>query len=59
VALFEREAGVRLDIRWGERPYRQREVMVPWQGPTLPGWRPRIDLSTGIRRVLEAVGVRD
>ena len=57
VALFERAAGVRLDIRWGERPYRTREVMVPWQSPVLPGWRPRIDLATGIRRVLEAADV--
>ena len=57
VALFEREAGVRLDIRWGERPYRTREVMVPWQGPALPGWRPKIDLPAGIRRVLEAADV--
>ena len=59
VALFEREAGRKLDIGWGERPYRQREVMMPWHGPALPGWQPRIDLPTGIRRVLEAAGVRD
>jgi nucleoside-diphosphate-sugar epimerase len=59
VALFEREAGVKLDIRWGERPYRTREVMIPWQGPALPGWQPKIDLSTGIKRVLEAADVRD
>ena len=59
VALFERQAGVSLDIRWGERPYRAREMMQPWQGPALPGWRPKIDLATGIRRVLEAAGVRN
>lgn len=59
VALVERAAGVKLDIRWGERPYRQREVMVPWRGPALPGWWPKIDLSTGLKRVLEAVDVRD
>lgn len=58
VALFEREAGVALDIGWGERPYREREVMLPWQGPALPGWRPKIDLSTGIRLVLEGTHVR-
>jgi nucleoside-diphosphate-sugar epimerase len=58
VALVEREAGVTLDIRWGERPYRQREVMAPWQGPALPGWRPKIDLSAGIRRVLRDSDVR-
>ncbi len=52
VALVEREAGVKLDISWGERPYRQREVMAPWQGPALPGWQPKIDLSAGIKRIL-------
>jgi nucleoside-diphosphate-sugar epimerase len=52
VALLEREARAKLDVRWGERPYRTREVMVPWQGPALPGWRPRIDLASGIRQLL-------
>jgi nucleoside-diphosphate-sugar epimerase len=57
VSLVERAAGVALPIRWGERPYRQREMMVPWRGPALPGWRPRVDLATGIRRVLDAADV--
>lgn len=59
VALIERTAGVTLDIGWGELPYRRREVMVPWQGAALPGWRPEIDLATGIALVLEAAGVHD
>ena len=59
VALVERLAGATLDIGWGELPYRRREVMVPWQGPVLPGWRPEIDLATGIARVLEAADVPD
>jgi nucleoside-diphosphate-sugar epimerase len=58
VALVEREAGVTLDVRWGERPYRQREVMAPWRGPALPGWRPKIGLSAGIKLVLKDSDVR-
>lgn len=58
VALIEREAGVTLDIGWGERPYREREVMRPWRGPALPGWQPKIDLRAGIRLLLEAADVR-
>lgn len=30
VADFEREHGVRLDVEWGGRPYREREVMTLW-----------------------------
>jgi nucleoside-diphosphate-sugar epimerase len=41
-----------LHIDWGGRPYRYREVMVPWNnGKILPGWHPKIDLEEGIRRL--------
>jgi nucleoside-diphosphate-sugar epimerase len=35
-----------LKIKWGGRPYRPREVMIPWQsGKVLPGWiRQRTEL---------------
>lgn len=59
VALFEAVAGQRLDIGWGERPYREREMMQPWLGAPLPGWAPKVDLRTGIRRMLDAADVRD
>lgn len=58
VALVEREAGRKLEIEWGGRPYRRREVMAPPRGLRLPGWAPAVDLQTGIRLVLEAAGVR-
>ena len=58
VALFEAVAGARLDIGWGERPYREREVMEPWRGTPLPGWEAKIDLRAGISRLLEAADVR-
>lgn len=57
VALVEREAGRRLDIEWGGRPYRRREMMAPPPGQRLPGWKPAVDLQSGIRLVLEAEGV--
>lgn len=44
--------GKPIDARWGARPYRQREVMMPWQGGTaLPGWQPTIDLRSGIEAI--------
>jgi len=54
VALYERVGGVPIPVAWGNRPYRQREVMQPWStGETLPGWDARIGLAEGIRSVLE------
>jgi nucleoside-diphosphate-sugar epimerase len=39
-------------IKWGGRPYRPREVMTPWTGgDLLPGWKPQIDLETGLRQL--------
>ena len=53
VATVERVSGRRLDIDWGARPYREREVMVPWAtGTPLPGWSPRIGLEDGLRGCL-------
>ncbi len=54
VRIFEKESGVALDLRFGERPYRKREVMVPWRGgATIPGWKPEVTLRDGIRRWIE------
>jgi len=39
VSRYEKIIGKRLSIAWGERAYREREVMVPWnKGRILPGW---------------------
>ena len=55
VASFGKIAGQDLDIEWGGRPYRQREVMVPWsRGAALPGWQPQVSLEEGIGRLLAA-----
>lgn len=51
VPLVEESTGRRLDVNFGERAYRAREVMEPIVPPAaklLPGWRPR-------RRLAEAV----
>ena len=49
VRLFGEAVGREVPVVWGGRAYRPREVMVPWDGPPLPGWRPRIDLAGGLR----------
>jgi nucleoside-diphosphate-sugar epimerase len=42
-----------VDITWGSRPYRDREVMVPWtQGKAVPGWKQKIPLRDAIAIVM-------
>lgn len=54
VAIYERESGLRLLVRWGGRAYREREVMIPWSGGrALPGWQPQIRLEEGIGKLSE------
>jgi len=52
VNLYTRVTGQSLSIDWGARPYRIREVMVPWNcGATLPGWKPKVSLEQGIQHL--------
>ena len=51
--LLERCAGAPLKMEWGGRPYRFREVMVPWsKGGPVPGWSPQIGLEEGLKTIL-------
>ncbi len=47
-------AGRKVPVRFGVRPYREREVMVPWSSLQLPGWNPEVSLPEGFRRLLDA-----
>jgi len=52
VDLYGRVTGRYLPIEWGGRPYRDREVMVPWNsGTAVPGWQPKVGLEEGIRQM--------
>ena len=50
VDRFQRATGLSLDVRWGARPSRPREMLRPWAtaGPP-PGWSVRIHLDDGLR----------
>lgn len=53
VSLFEHVSGKKLSIGWGERPYRPREVMKPYDaGIPVPEWAPLVDLEDGLRQLL-------
>jgi len=48
-ALYAQVSGKPLDISWGGRPYREREVMVPWHSyRSVPGWQPKVGLAQGL-----------
>lgn len=54
IKLYESITNIKLAIEWGGRPYREREIMKPWDaGVALPGWYPKIPLDVGILRTLE------
>lgn len=51
-ATYSSVTNQNLNIAWGARPYRTREVMIPWSaGAPLPGWAPRVALAEGIKRI--------
>jgi len=53
VRVCETVLGQSLNIVWGGRAYRPREMMRPWdRGIPLPNWSPKIDLLDGIKKVL-------
>lgn len=48
-ALYAQVSGKALNIAWGGRPYREREVMVPWHSyRSVPGWQPKVTLAQGL-----------
>jgi nucleoside-diphosphate-sugar epimerase len=56
VAVFSEVAGKPLNVNWGVKSYRSREVMLPWaSGCTLPEWGPKTPLTKGLRRCLEGL----
>lgn len=53
VRTYEEVIGKTIPIEWGKRPYRNREVMIPWnRGVQLPNWHPKFDLKAGIMKTI-------
>lgn len=52
--VFEDTSSTKLRINWGGRPYRKREVMVPWTGgEKVPGWKQNYTLKEAINKTME------
>lgn len=55
VEKYAEFSGQNIQVNWGARLYRDREVMEPLNmGIALPGWRVKVDLQSGIRQMLSA-----
>ncbi|WP_313322026.1 NAD-dependent epimerase/dehydratase family protein [Stutzerimonas nitrititolerans] len=53
VALMEDISGKTLNVTFGDRPYRDREVMYPWKAErVLPKWKAEVDVRAGLSRLI-------
>lgn len=51
VAVFQEATQTTLPITFGGRPYRPREVMVPWvKHQAVPKWKPQVPFEIGIQQ---------
>lgn len=52
VSMCEEAWGLKLPVFWGARPYRDREVMLPWHTyKKIPEWQPQVPLLNGLKQV--------
>jgi len=56
IRTFESVANSQLLVNFGARPYRQRELMAPWDGALLPNWSPRVSLAEGLKITIKERG---
>lgn len=51
--VFEEATNTKLNIVWGGRPYRDREVMTPYdRGNIVPNWEQRYSIKDAIKRTI-------
>lgn len=55
VETIEKIGNKKLKINWGRVPYREREIMKPYIGETLPGWKMKINIDEGIKIIFNNV----
>lgn len=54
--IFEKATNTTLDIDWGGRDYREREVMSPYSlGEVVPGWKQQYTLEEAIRKTVKGL----
>lgn len=57
-SIFEKTTNQKLNIIWGGRPYKKREVMEPWlNGEVVPNWKPKVSINEGIILTLKNTNI--
>lgn len=60
VSIYENITKNSITVNWGKRPYRDREVMIPWSnGKKLPGWEAKVSLEDGIKKSFIKISKED
>ena len=55
--IFQEVTGKRLHIKWGAKPYMQRENFIPFEGgEDLPSWEEHFTLKDGIAKIITKEG---
>lgn len=50
ITIYESVTGESVKINWGAKKYRDREILIPWDGgDILPGWQPKFTIEEGIK----------
>lgn len=56
VKIFENVIGYKLDINWGGREERKREVIEPWSNyEILPNWKSKLSLEDGLKKIYKNI----
>jgi nucleoside-diphosphate-sugar epimerase len=57
VETYSNATGRSVNVNWGARSYRFREVMTTWcNGKSIENWKPKIDLLEGLKKVAKENG---
>lgn len=52
IEIFEEKTGYKLNVEWGARHYREREIMKPWDRyEILPNWKSKITFEDGVTMI--------
>jgi len=51
--IFQKTNNCKLNINWGGKAYRKREVMVPFKnGKLVPGWQAKVSIQEGMKKII-------
>jgi len=56
IKTVEDVIGRKIPIKWGGKPYKTREVMIPWNTfSCLEGWKPKTELKEGLKNCFQEI----